>query len=999
MSVELPASPYKGLTPFADTAIDAMLFFGRERDVEIVCANVVASRLTVLYGPSGVGKSSLLSAAVARRLRGLPEHPVVVVFSAWSERPAEALANAVAAEAEVETADSLATTVARASAARGDVYLLLDQAEEYFLYHPAGGELERQLAVVLGGPVRVNVLLSLRDDALAKLDRFKASIPGILDNYLRLDRLSREAGRVAVVQPLARWHELGGEEVAIEAALTETVLDEVAVGRIGAGLGGAGEVAEERREETVEAPYLQLVMERIWEVERDQGSPILRLATLELLGGAAQIVAAHLERAMEALTARQQEIASELLRQLVTPSGAKIAHAASDLAGCASVPEEEARDVLDALAARRILRPGDDGRYEIYHDVLAAPILAWRARFVHATELVEAHRRNRRLALLATASLAALAVTTLIAVFALVQRSNARADATAAHARELDAVAVSVLPTDPELSLLLARSSAVLSPTPTAEDVLRQALTSSRIRAAVDVGTPLLAAAVVAGDVVTAADDGSVLVTGTGAGETVSTGRPAKVASIDPTGDVLLTGRDGRLRLVSRGGVLLVPGVTGVRGAEISKGGRAAVVRFDGAKGNPSPIVRLVDLRSGKTLLEVDHGAPVTAAALSGGSALLATGGSDHLVRLWRISNGTQLRVLKGHIGSITAVAFSTRGTLLATAATDGLGRVWSLSDGASISVLSGHTNYLTDIAFSPNGTQVVTASSDRTAMTWKAETGGALATLIGGSEAVSSAQFTDSGTEIVTASLDGSARIFDTVVQPELTLVAELGAPVTHVAFVRDGRALAATAGGRSYGIGLPRGPAVAAGPASPVAAAVVGPGGLRATFHGKTATITRPDGTTVELEGHKAPITSIAFSPDGTKAVTASADHDGRIWDTRTGGTLRTLRGHFAVVSDARFSPDGEWVVTAGPGTAGLWSTESGRLIYYLRGHEGKLLSVAFSPDGRQIATGGIDGSVRTWACPICGGIDELVALAGERLAGTGREPTAEERQRYGL
>ena len=82
----------------------------------------------------------------------------------------------------------------------------------------------------------------------------------------------------------------------------------------------------------------------------------------------------------------------------MTPSGAKIAHAASDLAGYAGVPEEEARDVLDALAARRILRPGDDGRYEIYHDVLAAPILAWRARYVHAQELVEAHRRNRRLA-------------------------------------------------------------------------------------------------------------------------------------------------------------------------------------------------------------------------------------------------------------------------------------------------------------------------------------------------------------------------------------------------------------------------------------------------------------------------------------------------------------------------------------------------------------------------------------------------------------------------
>ncbi len=999
MTGELPRSPYKGLAPFADTAIDAMLFFGRERDIEIVCANVVASRLTVLYGPSGVGKSSLLAAAVARWLRELPEQPVVVVFSAWSESPAAAIAQAVSAEAGIEAHGTLAEVVERACEVRSAVYLLFDQVEEYFLYHPASGPLEQELAVLLRGATRANLLFSLREDALAKLDRFKALIPGILDNYLRLDRLSREAGRAAVVQPLARWHELGGEEVEIDPDLTETVLDQVAVGRIGAGLGGAGEVAEERREETIEAPYLQLVMERVWEVEQAQGSPTLRLTTLEQLGGAAQIVAAHLERAMEALTPRQREIASELLRQLVTPSGAKIAHAASDLAGYANVPEEEARDVLDALAVRRILRPGDDARYEIYHDVLAAPILAWRARFVHAQELVEAHRRSRRLALLATAALAALAVTALIAVFALVQRSNARADATAAHARELDAVAVSVLPTDPELSLLLARSSAVLSPTPTAEDVLRQALTSSRIRAAVDVGTPLLAALVVAGDVVTAAEDGSVLVTGTGARTAVTTGHPAKSASIDPAGDVLLTGRDGRLRLVSGGRVLLVPDVTGVRGAEISKGGRVAVVRFDGAKGNPSPVVRLMELRSGKPLLEVDHGAPVTAAALSGGSALLATGGSDHVVRLWRVANGRQLRVVKGHSGSITAVAFSTRGTLLATAATDGLGRVWNVADGASVSVLSGHTNFLTDIAFSPNGTEVVTASSDRTAMTWKAATGGALATLTGSSEAVSSAQFAPAGTAIVTASLDGSARIFDTVVQPQLSFVAQLGAPVTRVAFARDGRALAATGGRHTYEIGLPRGPAVVTGATPPSASVVVGPRGLRATLHGRNATVTRQDGTTVELEGHKAPITSIAFSPDGTQAVTASADHDGRIWDTRTGVTLRTLRGHFAIVSDARFSPDGQWVVTAGPGTAGLWSASSGRLIYYLRDHEGKLLSVAFSPDGRQIATGGVDGTVRTWSCPICGDIDELVALADARLAGTGREATDEERERYGL
>ena len=66
-------SPYRGLAAFEDSELDALYFFGRERDTEIVAANLIASRLTVLYGPSGVGKSSLLLAAVSRSLRELPE--------------------------------------------------------------------------------------------------------------------------------------------------------------------------------------------------------------------------------------------------------------------------------------------------------------------------------------------------------------------------------------------------------------------------------------------------------------------------------------------------------------------------------------------------------------------------------------------------------------------------------------------------------------------------------------------------------------------------------------------------------------------------------------------------------------------------------------------------------------------------------------------------------------------------------------------------------------
>ena len=69
------AAPFRGLAPFGETELDALLFFGRERETEIAVANLLASRLTILYGPSGVGKSSLLHAGVARRMHELGGRP------------------------------------------------------------------------------------------------------------------------------------------------------------------------------------------------------------------------------------------------------------------------------------------------------------------------------------------------------------------------------------------------------------------------------------------------------------------------------------------------------------------------------------------------------------------------------------------------------------------------------------------------------------------------------------------------------------------------------------------------------------------------------------------------------------------------------------------------------------------------------------------------------------------------------------------------------------
>ncbi len=484
-------SPYKGLAAFDDTEGDALLFFGREREREIIAANLLASRLTILYGPSGVGKSSVVRAGVAQHLRETAPEVAVVVFSAWRDDPGHALAAAAAAsvgngvDAERPLDEVLASC---AEEIGGDVLVILDQAEEYFLYHDGDegpGSFAREFPeAVTRRDLRANFLVSLREDSIAKLDRFKGPIPNLFANSLRLDHLDREEAREAIVGPLEELNRRPSTDGLweIEPELVEAVLDETIAGAVDLGGSGRGAIRDPGADDRVEAPYLQLVMQRIWDAETEAGSRRLRLATFRQLGGAERIARDHLEGALDALNPAQKRVAADAFTHLVTPSGTKIAHGVGDLARYAHAPEDDLRPVLSSLAAERILRPvagaGGDVRYEIFHDVLAEPVLSWsdaqRAEEELDRERSDSRRRQRRLAALAAVALAGLAAMVVVTVFALTQRSEARSQATRAQSRELAASAATQLDVDPERSLLLALEAARLERTPEVEDVLRR---------------------------------------------------------------------------------------------------------------------------------------------------------------------------------------------------------------------------------------------------------------------------------------------------------------------------------------------------------------------------------------------------------------------------------------------------------------------------------------------------------------------------------------------
>ena len=118
------------------------------------------------------------------------------------------------------------------------------------------------------------------------------------------------------------------------------------------------------------------------------------------------------------------------------------------------------------------------------------------------------------------------------------------------------------------------------------------------------------------------------------------------------------------------------------------------------------------------------------------------------------------------------------------------------------------------------------------------------------------------------------------------------------------------------------------------------------------------------LELKGHTGVVNGVAFSPDGTRVVTGSADATAKVWDARTGAHLLELKGHTGKVWGVAFSPDGTRIVTGSwDHTAKVWDARTGTPQLDLKGHTAGVWGVAFSPDGTRIVTGSDDRTAKVW------------------------------------
>jgi WD40 repeat protein/transcriptional regulator with XRE-family HTH domain len=299
--------------------------------------------------------------------------------------------------------------------------------------------------------------------------------------------------------------------------------------------------------------------------------------------------------------------------------------------------------------------------------------------------------------------------------------------------------------------------------------------------------------------------------------------------------------------------------------------------------------------------------------AVSPDRRLLAAAGADGTLRLWNVAVPGR-PVLVGDLlpansaDPLYAAAFSPDGKLLAAAGADHVVTLWGISGTKAVRLarpLSGLAGTVYSVAFSPDSATLAAASADGTVRLWHVA-------------------------DPAQATRDGAA-------------LATPGTYPNSVAFSPDGRTLAAgTGAGTVWLWRLPGAAALAAGDA-PVAL----PG--------------------MPLKGPAAPVSGVAFSPDGSELAASSKDFKVWLWRVRTGRAFPdgTLTGSVNWVNTVAFSPDGRSLAAGTSGSNVLvWSLATRQVTAKLP-HPQPVTSVTWDGPGR-IAAAGADGTVSLWALP---------------------------------
>jgi WD40 repeat protein len=359
-------SPFKFLDSY--TKDDRRIFFGREREIEELYHRIFESKIMLVYGVSGTGKSSLIHCGLANKFQETDWLPIVVrrggnIIESMAAG-IEAASITVRQKKLLSPSDFLKGVRSLYLDHYKPVFFIFDQFEELFIF---GDKEERRAFIhivktLTESDIQCRMIFVMREEYMAGVTEFEKFIPTFFSNRVRIEKMSYRNALTTIKEPCRVFN------ISLEEGFAETLLEKLSPGS-----------------EEVELTYLQVFLDKVFKLavnesgtKKDIETLSFSISLLNKIGNVTDLLGSFLDDQISLMD--NPEIALMILKSMVSIQGTKRQLTADEIGENVQsfgkhIDKTPLHEMLRKFINIRILREKDEnGRMELRHDALAAKV-------------------------------------------------------------------------------------------------------------------------------------------------------------------------------------------------------------------------------------------------------------------------------------------------------------------------------------------------------------------------------------------------------------------------------------------------------------------------------------------------------------------------------------------------------------------------------------------------------------------------------------------------